>query len=247
MLVTGSVDIEADGSVSAYEADEPGRLPPAVVQLLGSAVPNWRFQPIEIEGRPARVQTRASILVHAHKAPDDGYLLSIARASFGSSDDADMPTAKRLTPPRYPSDLVRAGVGGTVYLMVKVARDGSVADAMVEQVNLRTVAKDSAMQRMRDQFAESALAGTRRWTFNPPVEPDASPYWVVRVPVHFVAPDASVPKYGDWSAYVPGPRALAPWAGVEDMDAPDTLVPGGVYRAGKQGPELLTPLGSPGS
>lgn len=246
MLVTGEIDIEADGSVSDYRPDQGSRLPPAVVQLLQTAVLDWQFEPVVIEGTPTRVQSRANILVQARKAEDGNYLLGITRASFGSHEDEDVPTAKRLPPPKYPTDLARAGIGGTVYLVLKLARDGSIADVMVEQVNLKALVDESLMQRMRDQLARASLAGTRRWKFNPPAKPDDAPHWVVRVPVEFVAPDARLPRYGEWSSYSPGPQSPVPWVDAEDMGAPDTLVAGGVYSAGNHGPKLLTPLGSPG-
>lgn len=247
MLVTGWIDIEADGSVGNHQLDEPDKLPPDVVGLLGKAVPGWRFHPVLVDGKPAPVRSRANILVEARKAGEDRYLLGIARATFGSHEDADVPTSARLTPPGYPAGLAAAGVGGTVYLVIKVARDGRVADVMAEQVNLKTIASDHQMQRMRDMFAKVSVARAQRWRFNPPRKPDDAPYWLVRVPVEFVAPGSTQAGYGQWHSYVPGPRAEIPWEGAQDMDAPDTLVAGRVYPTGKQGPELLTPLGSPDS
>ncbi|QDH71328.1 energy transducer TonB [Marilutibacter alkalisoli] len=247
MLVTGEIDIDREGQVLAYRLDEFDKLPPEVVELLDRSVPAWAFKPVEIDGSPVKVRARTSILIHASKMDEDSYRISIAKAGFGSHDDDDMPTSKRLSPPRYPVDMAQAGVGGTVYLLIKVARDGEVLDVAPEQVNLRVVANERQLQRFRDTLAQNAIGAARRWQFNPPVKPDDSPYWVVRVPVDYVAPGHRVPKYGEWYSYVPGPRAEAPWEGVEHLDPPETLVAGGVYGIGKRGPELLTPLASPES
>jgi hypothetical protein len=152
-----------------------------------------------------------------------------------------------MDPPRYPENAYRAGVSGTVYLILKVGRDGSVQDAVAEQVNLRVVAPEADMRTFRNIFAKSALSAARKWTFRPPTEGEyvAEPYWTIRVPVSYSFENHSKEgDYGRWVSYVPGPRERAPW--VTDKDragfSPDSLVEGGVYMASEKGPRLLTPL-----
>lgn len=243
MLVSGQIDIDPDGSVAGYHLDKADSLPAAVVELLGKNVPNWRFEPVLVDGTPARVRSRLSVRLRARKLDDERYRVEIAGAHFGAHDDADMPTSKRLVPPRYPRELALAGISGTVYLLLKVTRDGSVEDVMAEQTNLKTIANEHQMERMRERFERVAVdIARKRWTFNPPAKPGDAPYWTVRVPVEFIAPADSQPGPGQWDAYVPGPRQPNPWSLEDDAVAPDTLVAGGVYPVGRRGPQLLTPL-----
>lgn len=245
MLVTGTVDIDPDGSVSSWKLDQSEKLPPAVTELLAATIPGWRFKPVLIDGAPAAVRARTSIRMQARKLDGDNFLVEVAGAHFGSHKDADVPTSRRLTPPRYPEELAKARVGGIVYLVVKIARDGSVEDAMAEQVNLKTIASDPQMRRIRERFEASAVHTARRWTFNPPVTPDDAPYWLARVPVEFIAPGLRETPYGEWSAYIPGERRVNPWVQEDDRVSPDMLAAGGVYPVGLRGPELLTPLDVP--
>ncbi|WP_170288284.1 energy transducer TonB [Marilutibacter maris] len=245
MLVTGMVDIDPDGSVSSWKLDQLEKLPPAVTELLAGTIPGWRFKPILIDGEPAAVRARTSIRIQARKLDGDNFLVEVAGAHFGSHKDADVPTYRRLTSPHYPTELAKAGAGGTVYLLVKIARDGSVEDAIAEQVNLKTIASDPQMRRMRGRFEAAAIYAARRWTFNPPVTPDDAPYWLVRVPVDFIAPGLRESGYGEWSAYIPGERRTNPWVQEDDRVSPDMLAAGGVYPVGLRGPELLTPLDVP--
>ncbi|MCF7221646.1 energy transducer TonB [Marilutibacter chinensis] len=248
MLVTGEIDIDPEGAVSSWRLDQPEKLPPAVVELLGSHVPRWRFRPVLIDGRPAAVRTSASIHLKARKAGDDSYFVEIAGARFsGASKERreDVPTSRRMYPPVFPGALAREGAGGTVYLLIRIARDGSVEDVMAERVDLKVAASEPRMRRMRDRFEQVAVGTARNWTFNPPRQMDDQPYWMVRVPIDFVVPGARLPLYGEWNSYIPGPRRPNPWSQEDDGVSPDTLAAGGVYPVGRHGPELLTPLSAP--
>ena len=106
------------------------------------------------------------------------------------------------------------------------------------------------MRQFRDRFARAAVGAAEKWTFKPPSRGEAAsqPYWVVRVPVDFNV--GGKRRYGQWEAYVPGPRERVSWS--RDEDRPgfslDTLADGGVHMAGDtRGPKLLTPLGGEGS
>ncbi|WP_213977614.1 hypothetical protein, partial [Serratia marcescens] len=70
----------------------------------------------------------------------------------------DSGTRKSLPPPRYPEDVYRMGGQGDVLLLVKVARDGTVADVIAEQVNMTMVAPERIMAKMRDQLAKASIS-----------------------------------------------------------------------------------------
>lgn len=255
MLVTGQVMIEADGHVSAVELDQRDRLPVAAIELLERSATGWRFEPILGDGQPRAARTRMSVRLVAKRAgEDDTYLLSVVGAHFGGdavpgeASGADSVRAGTLRPPVYPQSAMALGAKGTVYVVVRVGRDGKVSDAFAEQVNLRVVGSERSMQEMRDVLARSALRATRQWTFIPPTEGEGADeeFWMLRVPVDYALDGEAPPAYGEWSAYVPGPRADPPaWRVFESLDGfdipPDALVAGGIYQVGK-GRRLLTPL-----
>ncbi|QEO25196.1 energy transducer TonB [Xanthomonas translucens] len=252
LLVTGKINIEPDGAVSALAIDHADKLPEGVLGFVRQSVQRWTFEPALRDGKPVPTRTPMTLRLVAKRQQGDRYQVEIRHASFAAYDPKDprAVTSIRTPPPAYPEAAYRVGASGSAYLVLKVARDGSVADAAVEQVNLRIVASESEMQTLREIFARSALAAARKWRFRPPSEGKevSAPYWAVRVPVNYSLRDQ--PKqgmdssYGHWISYVPGPRARAPWDTGEDASgfSPDALSAGGVYMVDNNGPRLLTPL-----
>src|SRR3546814_10039606 len=56
MLLTGTIGINADGSVDDYENDNEDKVPDYVLENLAKWVPDWRFKPVLVDGKgvPAR-------------------------------------------------------------------------------------------------------------------------------------------------------------------------------------------------
>ncbi|MFC3658028.1 energy transducer TonB [Xanthomonas hyacinthi] len=252
LLVTGKIDIEADGAVSALAIDRQDRLPEGVIGFVRDSVKQWTFEPALRDGKPVPARAPMTLRIVAKRQQGDSYQVEIRHASFAAYDPKDprAVTSLKMAPPAYPEAVYRLGASGSAYLVLKVARDGSVADAAVEQVNLRIVGSESEMKKLREIFARSALAAARKWTFRPPTEGKdvSAPYWAVRVPVDYSLRDQPNEdmdsSYGHWISYVPGPRARAPWDTGKDASgfSPDTLSAGGVYMVDNNGPRLLTPL-----
>ncbi|QNP42157.1 protein tonB [Lysobacter terrestris] len=244
MLVTGRIEIDTAGKVIGYALDKQDRLPRGVVDMVGKAVPAWKFEPVVIDGKLVRAAASMSIRLVARKLDDDHLTVDIRSASFGSEGgkaEEMIRPAKRLIAPGYPAAAVRSGVTGAAYLLVKVGRDGKVIDVATEQVNLKVVATGDQMARWRDLLAAASMSQARKWSFAPPTEGPAAgaEFWVVRVPVVYAFDRTA---YGTWEGYVPGPRQPNPWQN-EDKEgvafSPDTLPPGGAYLAGT-GLKLLT-------
>ena len=148
-------------------------------------------------------------------------------------------------PPAYPMNAARAGVCGTVYVILRVGRDGKVEDAIAEQVNLKVLVSEVSMDRWRGVLSKAALAKSSEWTFILPTKGDEvdEPFWLVRVPVDFLLPGQMPPKFGEWEAYLPGPRQSAPWLGAIDTSlGADAVAEGSIQPVGA-GPKLLTPIG----
>lgn len=261
MLVTGWILVDADGNVSNWKIDRPGQLPDFVVGLIEGAVPGWKFEPVLVDGQPSKARARMGLRIVANKRADgEGYAIAIRSGHFGT--DAMTPEERQerrstddiiaieLAAPGYPRGALASGIEGTAYVVAKVNRSGTVDDAMVEQVNLRTLGAQSQMKRMRELLGRQAVAAARRWTFRVPTTgPVAdSEFWSVRVPVSYILsgiggrPPAEA-RYGQWEAYIPGPRTKVSWkmeAGGDD-DSIEAMAAGRLHAAGS-GLRLLTPL-----
>lgn len=246
MVVTGTIDITADGSVKTYALDKPEKLPEAVVQVIGNNVPKWRFRPV---GTPDGVtQAKMSLRLVAKKLLEDQFLVSIRSAGFTDLDEVAEKTfeRKRFVPPKFPSKAAHMGANGVVYLLLRVGRDGRVEDAIAEQVNLKVLGTEEQMVQARKLLADSALKAIKRWVYVPPTKGRYAgrPYWVIRMPIEYKFWGQGSPAYGEWTSYIPGPRQKPSWAGNQSDVAfsPDALPEDGIYMA-NEGPQLLTPLG----
>ena len=245
MLVTGIVDIDPDGVVSSHSLDHADKLPPGVVELIGNALPGWKFEPILVDGSAVNARAQMSLRVIAKKLDGERYSIRIGGASFDQQKSMTDITAKQMKPPAYPSNLVRAGVAGTVYLVLRIGRDGLVHDAVAEQVNLKIVADEHQMRACRDLLAKASVAAAKRWSFTVHADAHAAEreFRSVRVPVAYWLDGAAPPKYGQWEAYVPGPRQPIPWMEKDDtaFSAADAYVAGSISQM-DSGLRLLTPL-----
>lgn len=247
VLVTGTIEVAPDGSVHGYAPDHPEKLPPVVIKLMGINAPRWRFKPVLVDGHGVLAKTRMSLRFVAKPVGHGNYAVSIAGAHFGEDVPGKGISERLRKAPRYPRSAAIARVSGTVYLVLRVDHQGHVLDAAAEQVNIGEVASDADLAQWRHVLANASLEAARRWTFNPPTSgPTATDlYWVARVPVTFNLHRYGTPRgdvYGQWKAYVPGPRKFVPWLTPRQLAAgSDALPAGGIYMVG-QGLQLTTPL-----
>ena len=252
MLVTGSIDVAPDGSVQSYAIDHAEKLPPVVVELLGKNVPTWKFEPVCVDGKPVLATARMNLRIVARRSDDHHFSAGIVGAQFGQDHEAatDNVSYKTREQPHYPSMAVESRVSGTVYLLLRVGRQGQVEEAATEQVDLGVYANDADMERFRNTLAKAALKATAQWTFNVPTTGKhvADDYWVARVPVNFsLSADRKADphdQYGQWQSYVPGPRQLVPWIEKSRLMAGDAdATPAGSISQLDQSLHLTTPLG----
>lgn len=246
MLVTGVIEIDKDGSVGGHTLDEADKLPPLVRELVAKAIPVLRFKPIEAGGQAVEARARMGLRVVARQTDGDNYSLRIASASFGSAKAAKryLPDGA-LTPPSYPPAAYRSKITGIVYLLLKIDAHGTVDDVATEQVNLTAFGTERQMARGRALLSKASESTARQWKFNPPAPDDMGDggYLAMRVPVEFMLADQKPVGYGEWQAYVPGPRERRPeWLDAnEASQSPDAMIAGALYPVGK-GPKLVTPL-----
>ena len=195
MLVTGWVSIAADGSTTKLELDEKEKLPDVVVSLIQKGGATWRFEPVLVDGVARKAKARMSLRIVAKKIDADQYQVSIRSSYFGAEavtpeeyvQQADSIKPIAMKPPLYPENAARMGARGTVYVVLKIGREGTVQESFAEQVNLQVIGSDNEMKQMRGILAKSALGAAKKWTFQFPAtgENAKQDLWVVRVPVDF--------------------------------------------------------------
>lgn len=247
MLLTGTIVVAPDGSVGSYAIDKAEKLPPVVTGVIAKSIPAWKFEPILLNGKPVAAKTKMSLRLVAKPVGDDSYSIGIGGAQFGQNVPGESITYKEPVRTVYPPQAARDHVSGTVYLLLRVGREGRVQEAEAEQVNLMVVDSDKGMERWRKVLADSALAAARRWTFNLPTSGEHmnDKYWVARVPVMYgLRPVNENDDYGKWQPYVPGPKQPVPW--IDDPQLlsgnADALPDGGIYPL-NSGLHLTTPAG----
>lgn len=248
MLVTGSIEVMPDGSVHNYTIDRPEKIPPLVVELIKSNVPNWKFR--RDDHVEAIFKAKMNLRIVAKRVDDQHDSIAISSASFG---DAGANRTDQVTPkvasknPHYPFDAIRAHVGGTVLLSMRVGRTGQIEDIAVEQVNLNVYGDEAQMRHYREVLGDAALDALKTWTFNLPTTGRhvADPYWDVRMPVTFEIngpPESAGDPYGKWSAYVPGPREPIPWAKGSPFSSSSDAIPENSLSQADQPLQLITAL-----
>ncbi|QRP64339.1 energy transducer TonB [Rhodanobacter sp. FDAARGOS 1247] len=249
MLLTGTIVVAPDGSVRSYAIDRADQVEPAAMSLVNRSIPAWKFEPVLLAGKPVAAKATMSLRVVAKPIGDGNYSLAINGTHFGQEAPGQHVTYQNRVPPTYPPQAIKGRVTGTVYLVLRVGRQGQVEDAEAEQVNLAVIASDRDMVQWRNVLAKSALAAARKWTFHTPTSGEYvnAPYWVARVPVAYhlkTLDEPEVDTYGKWQAYVPGPKELVPWIDSQRLlsGSADALPGDGIYQLDRNGLQLLTPL-----
>ena len=253
MVLSGHVEITPDGAVSSLVLDQKSALAPSIASFVEGTIGGWRFEPTLRDGNAVAIRAPLRVRLRGKSMADGGYEVRVTSVDFSEYDPkaTDSVTHKRKTPPRYPEEAYRNGGQGEVLLAVKVARDGTVADVVAEQVNMTVVGPEQTMAKMRDILAKASVSSARKWTFIPPTtgEDSARDSWTVRIPVNFALGNdrnARPERYGRWRTFIPGPRQTVPWRNAEPIEqaGSDLLPAGGVYMVdgAKRGPRLLTPL-----
>jgi enamine deaminase RidA (YjgF/YER057c/UK114 family) len=246
LLVSGTIDITAEGTVLGYALDNVKTLPPGIVDMTARLAPHWRFEPTTLPpGTISRTKMNLHYIAKRHENGD--YQVELRNASFfvDQPPEQRVTVARRGRRPEYPPMLQAMEVNGTVYLSVQIGRDGKVMNIDASHVNLRTVGSEAEMADWRKQFAEACIKAVRSWTFKPPTvgEEASAPYWVGTLPAEFnVGGFYRVPP-GKWETYMPGPRKPIPW--VDSLgttaDNSDALTPNEFHTNGS-GRRLISPL-----
>lgn len=252
MVVKGSIDIGVDGGVEGYAVEQSEKLPPPVLDLINKQVPLWKFEPVQVDGKPAHARTLMSLRIVARQRDDDHAEIDIQGADFhGGNDDqaTRMGIRNRTSLQPLMETMMSSGATGDVYMALKIGPDGKVMDAIVEQVNLTATGTDAEMEQARKLLGDSTMKVVRKWTFSVPTsgEEAGKPYWTGVLPVNFEFVGDHKIKYGQWKAYLPGPCTPVPWPDADGETQGSSVCNSGPASEGvltldHSGPKLLTPL-----
>ncbi|MFZ5635378.1 MAG: hypothetical protein ACOY82_02205 [Pseudomonadota bacterium] len=247
LTVTGTIDIDASGDVVGYALDDPDKLPKGIVDMTARQALHWKFEPVPLQAN-AYSRSKMTLVFVAKKLDGGRYEIATRSASFENPSPQARasldPKSRRM--PEYPMNLLRgAEVSGTVYLVLRYDREGAIVDLDVEQVNLRVIGSEAQMAQWRTALARASTDAAKHWRMLvPPGDiPEGERYGIGRVPVAYMFENQRPTRYGQWEAYIPGPRSVIPWWDVTSMAAtpPEALAPG-AFHGGTTGRRLLTPL-----
>jgi hypothetical protein len=264
MPVDGTLLIDTDGSVREYQLAT--KLVPSLADSLGKAIRNWRFEPVSVDGAPARQEARMRISLAA--TPEgENYQVRVDNVVFRpmastSSTDPDFdPGAtvqavrRKLQPPQYPGGLMRQGIGGRVLVALHFSPEGKMIDVVPAQAMLfDTRGKDRDLAMAIRLLEEATVRAARNWTVDvtvKPGRPTSAKDFTTYTTVEFVMDSA--PGFsrhqpyeepaGQWRLVARTPKRLLPW--LIGLDAPDVGVAdlgNGEMAALTGGPKLKSPV-----
>lgn len=238
MRLDGELSVDAGGAVHDYTIRT--EVTPGVQQFLDRVIPRWKFEPVLMDGKPVIARSPMRIVLAAEPA-DGNYTIRLDNVLFIPNSAEEHETDKklrdardgygvesmRMRPPRYPPELLYAGVGGIVLLNVRVAPDGRVEEAFAVQSSLLDV-KGRAwhLEPARVLLERNAVAAARQWRFRidaPDPQALTPAQRTVRVPVEYaIDRPGNRELTGSWRHEYRGPNITAPWL----QDAQDGMVVG---------------------
>jgi hypothetical protein len=225
----GSLVIDVDGSVDSFQIDTP--MIEGLRAGVERAVSSWRFNPVLLDGKPVRA-SYPMILTLAGTRIGEGYNVKIDNAVFplkkpGETKpgySVDTPSSsiviRDMHPPMYPTDMMRAGISGTVLVAFRIGADGRVAEASSVQTMLFDLrGRDRVMQQIVRQFERVAVSSVKDWTFvvtaktGAPAVADMTQY----VPIAFLMEGVQYdPKPGKWRTVVRDAVKRPAWLPAEE-------------------------------
>lgn len=262
MPVDGTIVIEPDGAVGEYALTS--QLTPGLKAMLDRTIPKWRFEPVVVDGTARRAQTRVRIVLAANEV-DGGYRVRIDNVIFPAPKGEINETpqlnsklvemrGKNLQPPRYPMELMRAGISGRVLVGLRFGLDGALVDAVPVQSMLFNVkGGQRALSKSIALMEASAMGAVRRWSADVRVKAGATPaprdFTAYTTIEYVLGPPGDKlptgdPPPGTWRLVTRTPKREMPWlagdkqvpvVGVADLAGGEVLPLAGA-------PRLTTPV-----
>ena len=141
-------DVQANGVPTNITPD--ASLPPAMQAMVRKRVAEWRYSMPTWRGEPVPKTVHQRIVAEAVPA-SGGFGLRIKHVTRSVADNAM--TDERRTPPAYPPELQRRGIGGTLVYSYKVGEDGTP-----QEIELVSPMNPDRSFRMLDAAGRAALA-----------------------------------------------------------------------------------------
>lgn len=182
---SGELKIDAEGRVVDLRMKHR-QLGDDVMAAVEQRIRDWRFEPVQVDGQPVAVTAWVFLDMLALREPGgDGLTLAFRHVRFQEPQPEEAIRAvlerRKMGSTTYPASLARLGVGGTVWLSLRVDAEGRVADVASLAVELRTERADSpaAQRAQARELTRASERGARNW-----VLPDSAGTTVM-VPIHF--------------------------------------------------------------
>ena len=273
MRVDGELTIGTEGQVVAYNIRS--KLDPALQALLDKTIPRWHLAPVRQGGKSVNAKTPMRITLAATQIPqgyevrlDNVVFTPISKEDYAAREAAaraireggeaitvgDAPPAqpvlldskRMLSPPRYPTGLMRAGVSGAVLLHLRLNPDGTVADVVASQSSLFDIkGSSSILDKARGLLEKESIRAARSWTWQVhAAHPEllTADDLTVRVPIEFRL-DAPSKDGGEavamWRQEFRGPNLPVPWlvgkagqqlVGVSDLTGGEQVAGSSVFQ-----------------
>lgn len=215
-FVAGEIQVDARGNVTGHALRDAGDLPDGIEQMLSTAVPRWRFEPV-LEGTRAVPVTAQMLIRFVAKPAESGdYLVSMPWASFWLPE-AQTNEVQQFSRPIHSSRLgaIASSVGfdASIFVAVRANAEGEIVDARVRQVTLHGLGDANAIQIAQSQYAHEARIAARRAQFYPlpPEELDESGHYEALLPIEVCLSDCNRAPPGQWALRVVGPVQPLPW------------------------------------
>jgi outer membrane biosynthesis protein TonB len=244
MSVEGTLLVDTDGSVREYALTT--KVSPGLAEAIGKAVKSWRFEPVLIDGQLVRAAAKMHISLAATKTGQD-YQVHVENAVFRPADPASgkVPvaqsgsveaTGRRMNPPRYPSAMLHAGIGGRVLVALHFSPEGKVLEVVpVQSMLFDTRGQDRMLSKAIEQFEDATLEAARRWRVAVSVKPGAATtamdFTAYTTVDYVIGTHAVAEPAGEWRLVARNARRSPPWlsevnapnVGVADLASGETL------------------------
>jgi TonB family protein len=225
VLVTqarGTVVVSPEGRVAELGLNTA--LEPALAAAVERGLRAMHFKPVIVDG--VAVPARAGFIVFLAGERDgdqlrtrfDGIRFHAPDAGSAAKGIAMNFQMRKDNAPKYPEDMLRAGISGEVELAFLVGADGKPSDiAVVRSGVVGAVPRGPAAAQGMKAFEKAALAAARGWTFDvPPTLLDGSPKartFLTTVTFSVGLPNPRIHSDGEWVELLRGEPRSIPWLG----------------------------------
>lgn len=198
--VAGEIGIDPQGAV--YDYNIGTILTPELKALVGKAVQQWKFEPVMRDGKAVHAKSGMRLILAAVPVAS-GYQMRIENVRFLGTRQV-----RRMEPPRYPMDPLKAGVGAVILVAVRVGENGDVLDVAPAQTRLIGATRsEKSAENMRKVFEKSSLEAAKRWKYHPAdVAAGDAPETTLLVPVEYRLEG----MFADQNGWQEGPSAAKP-------------------------------------